>query len=232
MNERLKKVSPLAGDFSTETLCGRILERHRSTIRVQKTHVAVKKLSLIVEAMLDLSNKQGFHATSLRDLSKGSGISMGGLYSYFDSKTTLLMMILGEVWETVTEVLSQVPPEAAQDPVEQLDWLIETHIRLTELMQPWFVFAYMEAKSFPEPARRMAVESEAATERIFADMLKRGVSEGCFRVDDPELTAALIKPLLQDWYVKRSKYRKRGTSIEHYISSVKRFVGNALKGHP
>lgn len=232
MSRQVKAASPLAGNFSTEALCGRMLERHRATIRVQKTHVAVRKLSLIVEAMLELSNRQGFHATSLRDLSKASGVSMGGLYSYFDSKTTLLTMILTEVWSTVTEVLDQVPAEIAADPQAHLEWLIETHVSLTEMMQPWFVFAYMEAKSFPEPARRMAVDSEAATEKIFADVLHRGVRQGCFRIDDPDLSAALIKPLLQDWYVKRGKYRKRGTSLDHYVSSVKQLLANAFRPGP
>lgn len=38
----------------------------------------------------------------------------------------------------------------------------------------------------------------------------------------------MIKPLLQDWYVKRAKYRRRGTSIDSYIEAVKSFVGAAL----
>ena len=42
------------------------------------------------------------------------------------------------------------------------------------------------------------------------------------------LTASLIKPLLQDWYVKRAKYRKRGIPIETFIESVKAFIGAAL----
>ncbi|PWE54316.1 TetR family transcriptional regulator [Metarhizobium album] len=215
-------------DFTTETLCARILERHRSTIRVQKDHVAVKKLALIVDAVLDLSNKQGFHATSLRDLAQASGVSMGSLYSYFDSKNTLLMMILAEVSFTVGEVLANPPAEAAADPVKHLDWLIDTHIRLTEAMQRWFVFAFMEAKFFPVQARRFAVDSEAATEAVFATVLRRGVAEKRFAITDPDLTAALIKPLLQDWYVKRGKYRKRGTTIEAYIAAVSNLVDTAI----
>lgn len=215
-------------DLTTDVLCARILERHRATIRVQKDHVAVKKLSLIVEAVLELSNRQGFHATSLRDLAQASGVSMGSLYSYFDSKNTLLMMILAEVSATVTDVLGNPPASVSADPAAHLDWLIETHIRLTESMQRWFVFAFMEAKSFPTEARRMAVDSEAATERFFTDILKNGVEQRCFVVADPELTAALIKPLLQDWYVKRGKYRRRGTTIETYIAAVSRFVDAAV----
>lgn len=215
-------------DFTTDALCARILERHRDIVRVRKDHVAVKKLARIVEAALDLSNRQGFHAMSLRDLSRESGVSMGGLYSYFDSKNTLLTMILTEVSATVIEVLESAPTALADDPVRHLDWLIDTHIRLTEVMQPWFVFAFMEAKSFPLPARRMATDSEAATEKIFADVLRKGVERGCFRLGDPDLTAALVKPLLQDWYVKRGKYRKRGTAIGDYIKAVLSFVDAAV----
>ena len=215
--------------FSTEALCARILDRHRDTVRVQKPHVAVANLARIIEATLKLSNKQGFHATSLRDLAQASGLSMGGLYSYFDNKTTLLSMILGEVSTTVNEVLGAVSEGIAADPLGHLKWLIETHIRLTEAMQPWFVFAYMEAKSFPAAERRMAVDSEAATEEIFAAVLRQGAASGQFAVADIDLTASLIKPLLQDWYVKRAKYRKRGTTIEHYVEAVSAFVEAAIQ---
>lgn len=214
--------------FSSEVLCARILERHRDAVRVQKPHVALANLVRIIEATLKLSNRKGFQATSLRDLAQASGLSMGGLYSYFDNKTTLLSMILGEVSTTVNEVLGAPPQSLSDDPQAHLRWLIETHVRLTEAMQPWFVFAYMEAKSFPPAARRMAVESEAATEAIFARVLRTGVERGIFAAADIDLTASLIKPLLQDWYVKRSKYRKRGTGIEDYIEAVTAFVGAAL----
>lgn len=214
--------------FSTEAICARILERHRDAISVQKQKLAVANLARIIEATLNLSNKRGFHATTLRDLAKASGLSMGGLYSYFDNKNTLLAMILSEVSTTVGNTLGSCPAELADDPAKHMRWLIETHIRLTEAMQAWFAFAYMEAKSFPKPARKMAVESELATEAIFESTIRDGAEKGLFHVHDAELAASLIKPLLQDWYVKRSKYRKRGVRIEHYIENVTAFIEAAL----
>jgi AcrR family transcriptional regulator len=217
--------------YSTEALCARILERHRSAVRVQKPRVAVANLARIIEATLKLSNRKGFHATSLRDLARASGLSMGGLYSCFDNKTTLLSMILGEVSATVCEAMAAAPQDVADDPPAHLKWLIETHIRLTEAMQPWFVFAYMEAKSFPAAERRAATDSEAATEAVFAHVLRRGVERGQFTVADIELTAALIKPLLQDWYVKRAKYRRRNITIEAYIDAVSEMVEATVGAH-
>ncbi len=220
---------PWAYAVTTEALCTRILERHRNAIRVQKADVAVANLARIIDATLRLSNKQGFHATSLRELALASGLSMGGLYSYFDNKAMLLSMILREVASTATEVLSAPPGHLVHDPRAHLAWVIETHIRLSEAMHPWFVFSFMEAKSFPPAERKIAVDAEAATEAIFADVIAQGVAGGDFVDDEAGLTASLIKPLLQDWYVKRAKYRKRGTSIETYIAAVTRFVEAALR---
>lgn len=218
-----------ASAFSTEALCQRIFERHRDAIRVQKPHVAVANLARIIEATLTLSNRQGFHATSLRDLAQASGLSMGGLYAYFPNKATLLAMILSEVAGTAQEILGSPPPASAGDPRSHLAWLIESHIRLTEAMQPWFVFAFMEAKAFPAAERRQAIDSEAATEAIIAAVLRRGAAEGVFSIAEIDLAATLIKPLLQEWYVKRAKYRKRGTSIETYIAATTDFVMAALR---
>ncbi|WP_249148142.1 TetR/AcrR family transcriptional regulator [Bradyrhizobium jicamae] len=214
--------------FAMDALCARILERHRDSIKVQKPHLAVPNLTRIIGATLTLSNKHGFHATTLRQLAEASGLSMGGLYTYFDSKPTLLAMILGEVAETVNEVLTAPPADVRQDARKHLHWFIATHVRMSEAMQPWFVFSFMEAKSFPPAERQRAIDMEVMTERIIADIIKQGVAGGVFSVDQVTLTASLIKPLLQDWYVKRAKYRRRGTSIEAYINAVGTFVDAAL----
>jgi AcrR family transcriptional regulator len=224
----LARRRPWTNAFSTEALCTRILERHRASIRVQKPRLAVANLARIIGATLTLSNKQGFHATTLRQLAEASGLSMGGLYTYIDSKPRLLSMILGEVAATATEVLTAPPDDVKHDAHKHLDWIIATHIRMSEAMQPWFVFAFMEAKSFPPAERQRAIDMEATTEKIIADVLKQGVASGAFTIDHVRLTASLIKPLLQDWYVKRAKYRKRGTSIDGYIDGVGNFVGAAL----
>lgn len=204
----------------SETLCRSILEANAATISVRKEALAVRRLQTILGAALRLSAERGFHAMSLRALSQEAGVSMGGLYAYFDSKSTLLRMILQAVTRAVEETLAQPPEGIAEDPVAHLDWLIDAHIRLTEEMLPWFTFAFMEAKSFPRDLRRMATDSEAMTEGYIAQIIERAVAQGQFRADLSPIVSALVKPLLQDWYVKRTKYRRRGISIDAYIATV------------
>lgn len=204
----------------SETLCRSILEANAATISVRKEALAVRRLQTILGAALRLSAERGFHAMSLRALSQEAGVSMGGLYAYFDSKSTLLRMILQAVTRAVEETLAQPPEGIAEDPAAHLDWLIDAHIRLTEEMLPWFTFAFMEAKSFPRDLRRMATDSEAMTEGYIAQIIERAVAQGQFRADLAPIVPALVKPLLQDWYVKRTKYRRRGIGIEAYIATV------------
>mgnify|MGYP000093564824 CR=1 FL=1 len=210
--------------YSQEGLYRSMLERQADVISVQKPDIALKKLRVIIAAALKLSNRKGFQAMSLRDLSKEAGVSMGGLYAYFDSKTTLLNMILTEVTDAVQSVLGNPPPEVVQDPIEHLKWLIGAHIRLTEDMLPWFSFAFMEAKNFPAKQRAMAIDSEELTESLFSQVAARAIEQGRFRSGVTVLLPMMIKPLLQDWYVKRAKYRRRGVTIDAYISAVQEMV--------
>jgi AcrR family transcriptional regulator len=214
-------------DLTTEALCRYMLERQRDTISVQKPEFALRKLNVIITAALDLSNRKGFQAMSLRDLSRASGVSMGGLYAYFDSKTTLLNMILSEVTAAVERVLSTPPAAVQGDAVAHLNWLIATHIQMTEAMQPWFTFSFMEAKNFPPAERKKAIDSEELTESYFKAVIDAGIKAGDFRAATSPLLPALIKPLLQDWYVKRAKYRRRRVGIDTYIATVQDFVQSA-----
>lgn len=219
-------------DFSMDAICERMLERNRGTIRIQKPRVAVANLAKIMQTTLTISNRKGFHSMSLRDLAGDAELSMGALYTYFDSKETLMLMVLGEVSAAVGEVLAVTPPELENIPVARLRWLLATHIFLTEAMLPWFVFAYMEAKTFSAEGREKARNSEASTETLIANVLHQGVKQGEFDIADIDLTAAMIKPLLQDWYVKRGKYKRRGVKPEDYVSAMTNFVEAAIRVRP
>lgn len=215
-------------DLSMETLAERILSRHHETIKIKKAHVAIRNLCRILDSALTLANRTGFHAMSLRDLSEHSGFSMGALYTYFDSKETLLAMILHTVAETVEDVLTVPLSKLDGEPATRLRWLIARHVHVTEAMRPWFFFVFMEAKAFPREARAAARSHERRTEALIEDILKSGKASGVFAIDDVAMTATLIKPLLQDWYVKRAKYKRRAIGPDRYAQSIIDFVESAI----
>ena len=109
--------------------------------------------------------------------------------------------------------------------------MLTRHLFLSEAMQPWFYFSYMEAKNLSRKEQEMAVASELYTERIFEDIIKKGQKQRVFRLCNPQLTASIIKAMLQDWYLKRSKYAKRRVSVDQYARFVLQFVEAFIRNH-
>ncbi len=209
--------------ISKQDLCREVYADHRDSIRVKKEDTIVKNLERIFSATLKIGNKKGFQAMSMRDLGRETSLSMGALYSYFSSKEELLSMLQHQR-RTITKRILQEHIEKESEPGARLRVAILTHLYLSEAMQPWFYFSYMEAKNLSKKEQALAVASELYTEKIFADILVQGQANGSFSLRDPQLTASVIKAMVQDWYLKRSKYARRKISVDRYAQFILQFV--------
>ncbi len=215
-------------DLTPMALCEELFQNHGDTIRIKKAHIAVPNLEKILLAALEIGSRKGFHSTTTRDLAEASGLSMGAIYTYVDNKESLLRMILEAVSFAVEHAIAPDEDGEENNPSLRLRGLIRRHIMVTETMQRWFYFAFLEVKAFDKAARELALASELRTERLLADAIQSGIDTGIFSPADPLVMAGLIKPLLQDWYVKRWKFRQRGISKEQYIDIVTGFVERAI----
>jgi len=215
---RFEEFKALVAHSSTE-IFAEIFAHQRASVKIKKAGVAVRNLERIFDATLAVSHQKGFHAMTLRDLSRESGLSMGALYSYFSSKDELLDLIQDQGRLTVHRVLSE-RIEKVQGAQEKLAEAIRTHLYLSEIYYRWFYFSYMETKNLSKEQQAKAIESELFTEKIFIDILEEGIKEGVFSPADPRLSAAAVKALLQDWYLKRWKYTRRKITVEQYAEFV------------
>ncbi len=219
-------------DLTATALCEGIFHRHASSIRIKKTHIAVPNLEQILLAALELGSRKGFHSMTTRDLAEKCGLSMGALYSYVGSKETFLRMILGAVADAVEQAIAPFEGAERSDARARLRGLIRRHIFVTEAMQRWFYFVFIEVKSFDKEARDLAIAKELRTEQLIADAIRAGMDQGLYSGGDPQILAGLVKPLLQDWYLKRWKFRKRGISPAQYVEIVTGFVERSLEYQP
>jgi AcrR family transcriptional regulator len=71
--------------------------------------------------------EEGFAGTSMRDISRVTGVSLSGLYYYFESKQKLLYLIQYNTFTFVLERL-QSRLSAVQDPLARLRVLVQNHI--------------------------------------------------------------------------------------------------------
>ncbi len=211
-------------DFRTD-LCKTTFDQNKDIIKVKKEKTVVKNLDKIFAATLKIGNSKGFQAMTMRDLSKEANLSMGALYSYFSNKEVLLEVFLRVgrtmIWEILEEYI-----EKENDSLSKLNMLLKIHLFLTEKMNKWFYFSYMEAKNLSPEEREKAINSEIYTEKMIEDILIQGEKEGVFKSSNHQLTASVIKAMLQDWYLKRWKYSKRGITVDQYSDFLAEFISS------
>ncbi|MBU2643294.1 TetR/AcrR family transcriptional regulator [bacterium] len=188
---------------------------NRKDIRVKKEKTVVKNLERIFDATLKIGNEKGFHAMSMRDLSEETGLSMGALYAYFTSKENLLVMLQKNGRDSFQQVLEQ-SVDKDDSPLENLRTVVKTHLFMSEAMQPRFYFTYMEGKNLNKSEKKIAVEHELNSDGIMTKILIQGEQQKIFKSGHHALTTALIKAMLNDWYLKRWKYAKLNVSVDEF----------------
>jgi AcrR family transcriptional regulator len=206
-----RRVAPI----DEASLCALLLERNASRIGVKRRHTAEANLQAIFTAAFRLANRTGFHAMTLRQLCQEAGLSMGGLYAYLENKDALSAMI-----EDVIRYICQGLPEwfaAIEVPLERAEAVLRGHLYLSEMLQPWFFFVYMESRSLPEAQRKQARTSELGIEAQLAQMLR---ADSALGAGECQLLAAHALAMVQDWHLKRWKYKAAGIGIDAFADSV------------
>ena len=209
--EQFQQMTPLNGVNIWEY----ILDRHAGRIGVKRRKPALENLERIFGATFRLANDVGFRAMSLRDLCRETGLSMGGLYGYITGKDQLAEMI-EDVVRHATQALPQLFVDV-QSPLDRLEAMIRSSIYLSEILQPWFYFVYMDSRVLQVEQRSMAKNSELYVQTLIAATIAEIEPKP---QGDPTLLAAHCLALFQDWYVKRWKYRAAKVNVDDFADSV------------
>jgi len=216
---QFRRVSPI----NAENVFSLTFDRHARYMAVNRAASVGENLSRIFEATFKLSNTKGFAMMTLRDLSRETGLSMGGLYGYISSKDDLAATI-EDVLRHVTSQLSDWF-RTEEDPRTRVDHLLRGHVFLSEILHPWFYFVFMESWHLARTARTVARSSELA----FQAELLRGIQEaGCASEQEAKLLASHFLALAQDWHVKRWKYRHMEVTPDAFADSISALIARAI----
>lgn len=217
--EQFRGMTPLDG----VNIWSYVLDRNAARITVKRRKPALENLERIFNATFKLANEVGFRAMTLRDLCHETGLSMGGLYGYISNKDQLAEMIEDVVRHATHEMPRLFDGLAA--PLDKLEALIRASIYVSEILQPWFYFVFMDSRVLPAQHRHTAKASELYVQSLFAGVIA-AIPE---RPDgDAELVAAHLIATFQDWYVKRWKYRAANVDPDRFADSAVRMMRGYL----
>lgn len=154
--------------------------------------------SVIEEAAKDLLIKQGFHATSMRDISKRAQVSLGNLYNYYETKEAIFESIINRYLIIVDDKLKTIFEEIVEplDPAD-LRKLGEMVGELVNEHHDFWLLMYIDVLEFQNRHFRKMFEGLTKKfRRIFEDKFKEAVDRGDVRKGvDPAIgfTAAYMQ---------------------------------------
>lgn len=188
-----------------------------------KELIEVRRME-IVKASVDLFVRKGFHKTTVREIAREFGMSIGTLYEYIRTKEDILYLVCDYIH---TSFGTRVRPslEITPDSVETLKGAINIYYRMIDEMQDYLVFLYQETKSLSHGARKYIFKAEEEMTEIFEEILRRGIKDGSFKIKSKEahLFAHNIMVLGQMWAFRRWALQKRYT-LDSYIEVQSRLI--------
>ncbi|GAA4896913.1 TetR family transcriptional regulator [Stackebrandtia albiflava] len=155
-----------------------------------------------LDAAQHLLQTVGFDAMSVQDVLARTGASKGAFYHYFDSKSDLLDAVLDRMFE---EMLASAAPAIRDSELSALErlnrffagqgaWKTARRPLVLAAARAWYGDANAVARV------RMRRRSAEEFARLLTDVVRLGVAEGVFDVDDPRVAARMVYALLQDFH--------------------------------
>lgn len=216
----------LAAPLNEANIWEFLFDRNSARIGVKRRDTALENLEKIFVATFRLANTVGFPVMTLRDLCRETGLSMGGLYAYLESKDQLAAMI-EDLVRHVTEMLPAWFAHVTA-PLEQIECIVRANIFLAEMFQPWLYFVFLESRTL-QPAQRD--DAKASELFIQSHLTKLIVATGRFPIDAAALIAVHCMSLVQDWHLKRWKFRAANIQADTFADSVIGLLRSHLAAH-
>ncbi|CAN5767760.1 hypothetical protein BH24ACI1_BH24ACI1_23030 [soil metagenome] len=145
--------------------------------------VIEEKKTGIEDAAKELLIKQGFHATSMRDIAKRAGISLGNVYNYFETKEAIFESIIDRYLIVIDQRIKDILEEL-DEPLDPQDMrrLGEMIGEMVDQHQDFWLLMYIDVLEFQNRHFRKMFEGLAEKfRRLFEEKFASAIERGDLR---------------------------------------------------
>ncbi len=173
-----------------------------------------EQLAVILETAIEEFGAKGLERTSVSDIAKRSGVSVGVLYKYYENKEDLFRACLKRSLAYLTEVTETAAREAQRDG-EPLPGMVGALIRACQSAartHPSYMQMYHAITVAPERPAEYAEEIERISAELYTGYVRQAQADGAVRSDvSPELIAFFFDNMLMMLHFSYScgYYRER-----------------------
>jgi len=214
MNERLKSKNTI--NEPSEDL---IHAAAKNADLIQKRH------QQIVDGACQLFFEKGYHPTTIRDIARACGMSMGQLYHYISSKDDVLYLVHKHMQNIWYEYLKNSDYEEAKEPVQKLLRALRQTLKFMSENRKLIQFIYSESKYLDRRHLQAVLQMDKKNVIGFWHKMLRKVNSKKSIEGDPNFLASLITYLLV--FLPLRGWTLRGMSLKQEEVSIINFI---LKG--
>ncbi len=142
-----------------------------------------EKKTGIEDAAKELLIKQGFHATSMRDIAKRADVSLGNVYNYFETKEAIFESIINRYLIVIDQKLKDIL-ESIDEPLDPNDMrkLGEMIGEMVDQHQDFWLLMYIDVLEFQNRHFRKMFEGLAERfRRLFEEKFASAIERGDLR---------------------------------------------------
>ena len=118
--------------------------------QIKNSELVRGKRLQIAKAASKLFIKKGYFSTTMREISKASGLTIGNLYDYITKKEDVLYLVFDVFHSMWINKLEEEGVFEIEDPVEQLKTAIQKMLELVNEHRDMVLLMYTESKSLPK----------------------------------------------------------------------------------
>ena len=157
----------------------------------------------MVRSAYRLMGERGVHRVSLQDIAEAAGVSKGLVPYYFKTKENLVLATMRWVLHQVAERIRQ-SMAGAETAEERLLAMLDVIFAEPEANRRFYV-VYLDLVEYAAREHRFGQLSATFREvvnALYAEVIRAGVAEGTFKVEDVDEAAAGMRALIEGVFVQ------------------------------
>lgn len=195
--------------------------------RSKNSDRAVK--DVILQSAIDNYQRLGYHGTSMRDIARDAGITAASIYHHFRSKQAILQAIMTRVHSDAMALTRGALMRAGPSATDQLDAVVRAWVLFHTARRADALIGASELRSLDEVGLRLVITLRDEQERMFRDIVERGVSDGEFSTNYPRDT---VRAILNMGSSISAWYRSGGDLLPEEMAERYAFIAlNAVGAH-
>lgn len=148
----------------------------------------------VIEAARELFDTQGYQGTTIREIARHAGVSVGSVFTTFASKGEVLSQVMADRLDGLYAELDRVMPHLRGATVERLRTMFAIHFAFEAQHTHLFLAHIAAAYDWTLPPTAKPMGKNQRLQEIIRECLEKGVAEGdvCPEVDHQEVIDLLM----------------------------------------